>query len=77
MINKILDCIVKRLENKSRKKFGGELIMLVVYKPDNPKPNVIFNVHPDIRTVLINDKCRELADIIRDEWAYRNNPESL
>lgn len=71
MIGRLLDRLVKYYENKSRKRFGGELIMWVVYKPDRPEPNVIFNVHPDLRTVLINEKCKELAEIVRLEWGNR------
>ena len=71
MLSKIIDLMVKYYENKSRKRFGGELIMWVVYKPDQPEPNVIFNVHPDLRTVLINEKCKELAEIVRQEWGNR------
>lgn len=71
MLSKILDRMVKYYEQKSRKRFGGEMIMWVVYKPEQAKPNVIFNVHPDLRTVLVNDKCKELAEIVRQEWDNR------
>jgi hypothetical protein len=71
MIGRLLDRLVKYYEEKCRKRYDGELIMWVVYKPDQSEPNVIFNVHPDLRTVLINDKCKELAAIVRQEWNNR------
>ena len=74
MLNKLLEWLIKHYKNKSRKKFGGELIMWVVYKPDKPIPNVIFNVHPELKTLLINDKCRELAELVRKEWNAEETP---
>lgn len=71
MLNKLLDRLIKHYKNKAHKKFGGELIMWVVYKPDQPIPNVIFNVHPDLRTMIVNEKCKELAEIVRQEWDKR------
>jgi len=71
MIGRLLDRMVRYYEKKCRKRYDGELIMWVVYKPDQLEPNVIFNVHPDLRTVLINDKCKELAAIVRQEWNNR------
>lgn len=71
VISRLLDRMVRYYEKKCRKRYDGELIMWVVYKPDQLEPNVIFNVHPDLRTVLINDKCKELAAIVRQEWNNR------
>ena len=68
MITKILDLLTEYYKRKCHKKFGGELIMWVVYKPGQPIPNVVFHVHPDMRTALVNEKCKELAEIVRQEW---------
>ena len=71
MIGRLLDCMVRYYEKKRRKMFDGELIMWVVYKPDRPEHNVILNVDPDLRTVLINYKCKKLVAIVRHEWNNR------
>lgn len=64
MLSKIIDRIFRKI-------YGGDLIMLVLYRPDQPEPNVVFHIHPYMRTEAIYDKCKELGDIIRREWSNR------
>ncbi len=65
----MLDILVRLSEKYARWRLGGIPIMWIIYKPDLPKPNVIVNIHPDIKAdAEISDKCVELAELVRERW---------
>lgn len=73
MIDKLLDKLVKRYENKARKKVGGIPLIHLIYKPEKEIPNMIFYMHPSIKQdEYLNVRMKEIADHLRenytDEW---------
>ena len=65
----MLNWIVKKLENKSRKKYGGIPIAWVTYKPEQQGKNITFNLHPSIKhDEYLSQTFQEIADYIRENY---------
>ena len=46
MLDKFLSWMERRAEMKCRRKLGGIPVLMVLYQPEKPKPNVVFQCHP-------------------------------
>lgn len=69
MFYKLLDKIIKYYEIRCKKELGGIPLLWVIYKTDKEPPNIIFNLHPDIRhDDYLNKQFTEIADYIRENY---------
>lgn len=69
MIDKLLDRLVGHYEKKCKKKLGGIPLLWLIYQTDKEPPNIIFNLHPDIKHDLyLNKQFTEIADYIRENY---------
>lgn len=65
----MINWLVKKMENKSRKIYGGMPIVWVTYKPELKEKNVIFNLHPSIKhDEYLNKEFQNIADYIRENY---------
>ena len=65
----MLNWLVKKFENKSRKIYGGIPIVWVIYKPELKEKNVVFNLHPTIKhDDYLSKTFKEIADYIRENY---------
>lgn len=70
----MLSWINRQLERKSVKKMGGIPLMWLIYKIDQPEPNMEFRLHPSIEhDEYLKKQFGDIADYLRDnydEWNY-------
>ena len=69
------DFLLRFFEKRSAKKLGGVPLLWMIYKPDQPIPNMIFKLHPSIeQDEYLNKQFKEISDYLRekycDEWEY-------
>jgi hypothetical protein len=65
-MNWLLSLLETYYRRKSYRKNKGVLIGWIVYRPEQQKPNVYYNLHPDIKhDEYLKPRFAEIADHLR------------
>jgi len=69
MLNWLLTKLTNHWEKKCKKEMGGIPLLWVIYKEDEPAPNIHFSPRPMFNgDEFLNGKCKEIAEYMRDKY---------
>ena len=68
---KLINKLIKYLENRAKKKLGGIPLMWLIYNPEQPIPNMIFKLHPSIEhDEYLQREFKAISDYVRDKYSH-------
>ena len=74
MVNWLADKIIEWFQKRSRKEFGGNMIMYVVYEPEKLAPNVTTHIMPDLAgDEILQNLAKLMAERIRTIYEKEKN----
>ena len=69
MLNLFLTKLTDHWEKKCQKKMGGIPLLWVIYKEDEPIPNIYFRLHPMFAgDKVLNESFKTVAEYMRKNY---------